>query len=100
MASDYREEARDRIKEKSKGKYYKMPEGENVFRILPNALDKPKKFPKRPYFEYSIHRGVGPGAIKRTMTCGKDGVDGECWLCQTVEKMMKSSSGAKRKRAK
>src|SRR6266436_5484133 len=97
---DWRGEVRDRVKEKSRGNYYKLREGENYFRILPNAEDKKGAPPKRPFKEYAVHWGVGPN--NRKATCGRDFRTGEgkCWLCKKVEKLEASSSKGKQRRAK
>lgn len=97
--SDWRESARDRVKEKSRGNYYSFKEGESVIRILPNALDKKGKPPKRPYKEYAVHWGIGPN--NRKATCGIDFRTGEgrCWICKKNAKLEASSNKGHRKRA-
>ena len=75
----WKDEARQRVKEKKQGASFKLVEGENTFRILPN-----KKGPNYPPFhEYRVHREVGPD--KEFMTCGKDIMgNGKCWLCDVA----------------
>ncbi len=98
--SDYREQARARVKDKSTGDRFKLVEGDNLIRILPNALDKKGKAPKPPYKEYNKHYNVGVGEKSRSVICGKDvGGDGECWLCDRIEADSKSEKKQKRVRA-
>jgi hypothetical protein len=91
----WKDDARERVKEKKQGATYKLTEGLNCFRILPNkkGLDKP------PYLEIFIHRDVGPD--KGWCRCGKniDGT-GKCWICDSrIPSLMKSGSPQKRQRA-
>jgi len=90
--SAWKDRMRQRAKEKSSGGKFKLAEGENVIRILPNAegLDEP------PLFEYLVHRDVGPN--KRLVRCGKDVFgQGKCWLCDVmIPKLEESGNRAKR----
>src|SRR4051812_35639092 len=78
--SDWKKRAHKRMKEKQSGNTFKLQGGANIFRILPNA--KGTEYP--PYFEYLVHREVGPD--KKFCRCGKSikGREGDCWLCDTV----------------
>lgn len=83
MSDDYKDRARRRAKERQETYWWKVvgtPNGtDNTFRILPT----PKKGTSSPavFFEYQVHRDVGPK--KRMVRCGKDADTGEgrCWLC-------------------
>ena len=81
----WKEKARERVKEKREGNSFKLNEGDNCLRVMPNkkalkALAKGEEPEYAPYIEFNIHRDVGPD--HRMVACGKD-VDGtgECWLC-------------------
>lgn len=85
---DWRQEGRQRVKEKSAGSTIKITEGNNCIRILPDRKDllpdgkpKPGGFVNRPYREFRVHRNVGPD--ERMVACGLN-IDqhGSCWLCQ------------------
>lgn len=77
--ADWKQKARERAKERQEGESFKLGQGTNCFRILPNA--KGVKF--APYVEIRMHREVGPE--KRSCRCGKN-IDGEgkCWLCDVM----------------
>jgi len=92
MASSWKDKAKDRVREKSQGKTYKLTEGENTFRILPD----PRGPEYAPYTEYLVHRDVGPD--KKMARCGKefDTKEGECWLCDEIIPALEKS----KKRAK
>ena len=96
---NWREAARDRLREKKIGSWFKLAEGDNVIRILPNALDKKKQPPKRVFKEYNVHWNVGPNGKK--CTCGIDlkTGEGDCYLCKKVAKLAKSKSRSDRKQA-
>ncbi len=92
---DWREHAAERLKEKlSKGRF-KLSEGENTIRILPRMKAKSEV----PFYEYLVHRDVGPN--KRFMRCGKNmHGEGECWLCdKKIPALENSESSAKNKMA-
>src|ERR1700685_232443 len=92
---DWREEAKERYQEKvSKGRF-KLVEGENTIRILPRVKAKSKV----PFYEYLVHREVGPN--KRFMRCGKNlHGDGDCWLCdKKIPALAASESPSKNKMA-
>ena len=92
---DWREEANERYKEKASKGRFKLVEGENTIRILPRVKAKSKV----PFYEYLVHREVGPN--KRFVRCGKTlSGDGECWLCDhKIPALEKSESSAKQKMA-
>src|SRR3990170_2000777 len=75
---DYKERARRRASERQTSSWFKLKEGENSFRIL--RTPESKKTPGV-FYEYALHREVGPR--KATVRCGRDPVTGEgaCWLC-------------------
>ena len=84
---DWRDKARERVKDKKAGATFKLVEGPNGFRILPNKKDllpdgrpSPKGIQHPPYMEFRVHRDVGPD--KAFLMCGKN-IEGEgkCWLC-------------------
>src|SRR5215831_184959 len=87
--ADWREEGRQRQKEKSEGAQIKMGEGANCVRVLPDKKDilpngkvGPKGCTHKPYREYNVHYGVGPD--ERTLACGYSiKGDGSCWLCDS-----------------
>ena len=92
MPGDWRDKARADAKRKKQGSRFKLVEGENAFRVLPNAkgTDSP------PYYEYRIHRDVGPD--RKLVRCGKDidTNDGHCWLCdEIIPRLEKSGKRAK-----
>ena len=92
---DWRTEAAERYKDKQKGGRFKLAEGENTLRILPRVKSKSTV----PFYEYLVHREVGPN--KRFVRCGKkiDG-SGECWLCDhKIPALEKSGSSQKHKMA-
>ncbi len=75
----WREDARKEVKKIMAGGKFKLKEGENTFRVLPNrnGLDN------APYIIIMQHGDVGPD--KRLVNCGKDtDGDGPCWLCDRV----------------
>jgi hypothetical protein len=103
MSKDWREQAKANVADKSQGDRFKLVEGPNIFRILPNAKaikhDNYEKYP--PYDEYLVHKNVGPN--KKIVICGKDIVtkEEECWLCdEIIERYNKSSKASKRAVAK
>ena len=81
MARDFDEGsyARQRAEERQQSSWFKLKEGDNTFRILRTP---PTKTVKTSFFEYSVHRDVGPKKV--TVRCGIDPVSGEgdCWLCK------------------
>ena len=78
MSFDEREYARKRAEQRQQSSWYKLKEGDNTFRILPTP---PTKTVHTNFFEYAVHRDVGPK--KQVVRCGIDPVtgEGECWLC-------------------
>ena len=75
--TDYKARARQRAQELGRSIWYKLVEGVNMFRLLPTPESKTTP---ALWFEYNIHRNVGPG--KKALTCGKDiEGNGSCWLC-------------------
>lgn len=88
----WKDEARDRVKTQKEGATFKLAEGENMFRILPN-----KKGPKfSPFIEFRTHRDVGPD--KRFVACGKDiQGNGECWLCDKKIPELDASESSKKR---
>jgi hypothetical protein len=104
--SDWRTKARERVKEKKSGTTFKLVEGTNGFRILPNKLDlQPDGRPKKegiqnpPFLELRVHRDVGPD--KSFCTCGLDiEGNGKCWLCQVkIPELEASKAPAKKEQA-
>jgi len=90
--SDWRQEAADRLKEKTSKGRFKLVEGDNTIRILPRVKSKKTT----PYLEYLVHRDVGPN--KRFLRCGHAiHGEGECWLCDKAAKLAKSDSKTKQK---
>jgi hypothetical protein len=84
MGFDERDYARKRAEARQQSSWFKLAVGDNCFRILPTP---PTDNVKTNFFEYAIHREVGPR--KQTVRCGVD-IDpqtgdqvGECWLCDT-----------------
>src|SRR5579872_235398 len=69
-----------------------MP-GDNCFRILPTPASKKTG---ELWYEYSIHRDVGPQ--KKLVRCGKDPVFGEgaCWICDRLIPSLKKQGKEKR----
>lgn len=77
---DYKAQARKRAAEMKSNIWFKLAEGDNHFRILPTPESK-KTQPL--WFEYNIHRDVGPKKV--SVTCGKDMEgEGSCWLCDSA----------------
>jgi hypothetical protein len=78
MSYDEREYARKRAEQRQQSSWYKLKEGDNTFRILPTP---PTATVKTNFFEYAVHRDVGPK--KQVVRCGINPVteEGECWLC-------------------
>lgn len=80
----------------SKGRF-KLPDGETIFRVFPNALG----MEDHADFEcYYIHADVGPD--KRYVRCGKDAStnEGSCWICDyLLPKMYQSKNPATRQAA-
>lgn len=94
--SDWRQEAQERYKEKQQQGRFKLVEGENTIRILPRIGSKKSQ---APFFEYLVHRDVGPN--KRFVRCGKNlHGDGECWLCdKKIPDLESSGKSSKRQLA-
>jgi len=95
--ADWRKDADRRYKEKQKSGRYKLSTGDNSIRILPRKR-KDGTLGGAPFLEYMSHPGVGPN--ERFMRCGKNlQGEGDCWLCDMVEKLKGSSDRSKRARA-
>src|ERR1017187_6478869 len=85
----WRQEAQDRVKERTQGSTVKLAEGITCIRVLPDKKDltpdgkvSPKRINNKPYREFRVHFSVGPD--EAIMACGKDADGaGECWLCDT-----------------
>lgn len=94
-AADWREDAAKRLKERKQGKRFKLAEGDNTIRVLPNA----KGMDKAPFIEMRMHYGVGPK--KKTSRCGKNmRGEGECWICdELIPKLKASAKASSRKMA-
>jgi hypothetical protein len=102
----WRDEAAQRVKEKSEGNTLKLVEGDNCFRILPDKKDilpggkmGPKGVQHAPYREFRMHRHVGPD--DSTVPCGKDiKGEGDCWLDDIkIPELEQSDSEKKRLQA-
>jgi hypothetical protein len=93
---DWRAEAGRRFKEKQQKGRFKLAEGENTIRIL---CYEDKKGRRRVFFEYRVHREVGPN--KRFVRCGTNvHGEGECWLCdEKIPALANSDDAGKQKRA-
>ena len=88
----WKTEAQERVKEQKAGASFKLAEGDNLFRILPN----PKGPRFSPFIEFRIHRDVGPD--KRFVACGKDiRGEGKCWLCDKKIPELQSSESSKKR---
>src|ERR1035437_5887444 len=91
----WQEEAAQRLREKQSKGRFKLPEGETTIRILPRIGSKKSQ---TPFFEYLVHREVGPN--KRFVRCGKTmHGDGDCWLCDKKIPDLQGGDSAKQKRA-
>ncbi len=91
----WKDKARERVKAAKQGATFKLVEGSNCFRVLPNK----KGVNHAPYLEFRIHRNVGPD--NTWVRCGKD-IDGsgKCWMCDLkLPEMRKSANSAKRAKA-
>lgn len=99
MPADYKDRARRRAKERNETYWWK-PVGspksgtDNTFRILPTPESKTTP---AVFYEYQVHRNVGPK--KRLVRCGKDAETGtgRCWLCD--KKIPSLESAGKQARA-
>jgi hypothetical protein len=90
--SSWKESTRERVKEAKQGSTFKLAEGMNCFRILPNK----KGTKMAPYIEFNVHRNVGPD--ETFVRCGKelDGT-GKCWMCDVkLPELRKSNVSQKR----
>lgn len=93
MAMDEREYARKRAEQRAQSIWFKLKEGENCFRILPTPKTKTVQYY---WFEYAIHRDVGPKKV--VVRCGIDPVTetGDCWLCNSkIPALKKKNQGAR-----
>lgn len=77
------------LKERSRGKRFKLPEGDTTFRVLPNAAD----VSAAEFVEYGMHSEVGPR--KAFLRCGKSkSGKGSCWLCDEMIPKLQASGKA------
>jgi hypothetical protein len=77
------------LKERSRGKRFKLPEGDTTFRVLPNAAD----IAAPEFVEYGMHSEVGPR--KAFLRCGKaKSGKGTCWLCDSMIPKLQQSGKA------
>jgi hypothetical protein len=91
---DKREAIKQRLKERTTSKRFKLPEGDTTFRVLPNA----KGLDKFAFVEYAMHSNVG--ARKAYLRCGdKKAGEGNCWLCTKVAELGESKKSAAREAA-
>ncbi len=86
MIKDYKAQARKRAAEMKSNIWFKLAEGDNLFRILPTPESKKTQ---GLWDEYNVHRDVGPKKV--SVRCGKNMEgDGDCWLCDvTIPKLRK-----------
>jgi hypothetical protein len=98
MAEDWKDAEREKLKDRSAGKFFRMEEGDNNIRWFPYMAKQGKPSGKRPWVEYAVHYNVGPD--ERVVTCGV-GMDGEgdCYICNKNEQLTSSGNKAKMKRA-
>jgi len=76
---NWRDQGKQRVKERMSGNRFTLQDGENPFRIAPNK--RGPNFP--PYIECRAHFGVGPD--NAFQGCGKNiEGEGECWLCDVA----------------
>jgi hypothetical protein len=91
---DVKARARKRAKARMQSAWYKLtPNSDNVFRILPTPRGKTSS---KVFFEYNVHRDVGP--MKKQVRCGKDAETGEgrCWLCDVkIPALMAAKKGSR-----
>ena len=83
--------AKQRLKERTASKRFKLPEGETTFRVLPNkeSEDEPE------FSEYGMHSNVGPQ--NRYLRCGKKrSGKGDCWLCDKIAVLEESKKSSHR----
>jgi len=92
ISDDVRAAARQRAEEMTATNWYKLKGGqgeaiENTFRILRTP---PTKTYKYPWYEYGLHRDVGP--FKKIVRCGKEypSIKGECYLCDVYIPKLKA----------
>jgi chemotaxis protein histidine kinase CheA len=90
----WKDKARERVKDAKQGATFKLVEGPNCFRVLPNK----QGIDQAPYSEFRVHRNVGPNDV--WVKCGKD-VDGsgKCWLCDIKLPELRKSPNASKKSA-
>jgi hypothetical protein len=91
--ADYKERARKRAAEMNTSVWFKLKEGDNIIRVLPTP--ESKKTPPL-WYEYNVHRDVGPK--KQVVRCGKEpeSGDGDCWLCDvTIPKLIKKGQAGR-----
>lgn len=89
--SDWKKAAQERAKSLKEGDSFKLTEGLNCFRLMPDK--RGMKYP--PYVEILVHRNVGPD--KWFGRCGHE-IDGsgKCWLCNVkIPELQKSSQSSK-----
>ncbi len=105
--SDWRESAKQRVKERQEGGAIKLVDGANCMRVLPDKKDimpdgtvNPKGLSHSPVREVRLHRDVGPDK-KYNIRCGHE-VDGtgSCWLCDVkIPELENFNSPSKRMQA-
>ena len=89
---DWRDDEREKLKDRATGKFYKPQEGDNNVRFFPNMKDKQG----RPWIEYPVHYNVGPDG--KTVTCGVDlENEGDCYVCNKLAKLEASGKAGKRR---
>lgn len=90
----WQEDAARRLKDRKSGKKFKLGEGDNTLRILPNA----RGLDRAPYLEIRMHYNVGPR--KKSLRCGKNiKGEGTCWLCDTQLPKLKASEKSSYRKA-
>ncbi len=109
----WQEEAHRRAKAMKAGNKFKLTEGQNTFRVLPNlrAVLAYKKMEKKnwtkacsafpPFVEFLAHREVGPD--KKFVRSGKNiyGRQGKCWITDLlIPRLDRSPSASDRAAAK
>ena len=93
----WKDEAKQRVKDKKEGATMKLLEGQNGFRILPNKKDlnpdgtlKKAGIQNPPFLEARVHRDVGPD--KAFLRCGHSiSGEGSCHLCDKIIPALEAS---------
>jgi hypothetical protein len=89
----WKEAARQKVKERSQGGRFKLVEGDNIIRILPNKLGTNEA----PFLEFQAHGDVGKG--KKFLTCGKSHNGKSCYVCKKISSLERSGKSANVKKA-